>query len=164
MTTGAAEGWVEKPGANPEGSGWKPREDGRGAASDTGRKAVHWPEAATGLMEKIVSRGNMMAAYSRVMRNKGAPGVDGMPVTALKGYLQEEWLRIKEELLAGKYHPQPVRKVEIPKPGGGTRMLGIPTVLDRLIQQAVHQVSPQVPMGFAPAGALIKRSRKLGSM
>jgi group II intron reverse transcriptase/maturase len=91
-------------------------------------------------MDSIVSRGNMMAAYSRVVSNKGAPGVDGMPVTALKGYLHEEWPRIKEELLAGTYHPQPVRKVEIPKPGGGTRMLGIPTVLDRLIQQAVQQV------------------------
>lgn len=81
-----------------------------------------------------------MAAFSRVVANKGAPGVDEMPVTALKGYLQQEWPRIKEELLAGKYRPQPVLKVEIPKPGGGTRMLGIPTVLDRLIQQAVHQV------------------------
>jgi group II intron reverse transcriptase/maturase len=91
-------------------------------------------------MDQIVSRGNMMAAYSRVVSNKGAPGIDEMPVTALKGYLQEEWPRIKEELLAGRYHPQPVRKVEIPKPGGGTRMLGIPTVLDRLIQQAVQQV------------------------
>jgi len=150
MTTGAAEGWVEMPGASLEGSGWKPREKGRGAANVTGRKAAHWPEAATGLMEKIVSRGNMMAAYSRVMRNKGAPGVDEMPVTALKGYLQEEWPRIKEELLAGTYHPQPVRKVEIPKPGGGTRMLGIPTVVDRLIQQAVHQVlSPLFDPGFS---------------
>jgi group II intron reverse transcriptase/maturase len=82
----------------------------------------------------------MMAAHSRVVANKGAPGVDEMPVTALKGYLQQEWPRIREELLAGKYRPQPVLKVEIPKPGGGTRMLGIPTVLDRLIQQAVHQV------------------------
>ena len=92
----------------------------------------------------------MMAAYSRVVANKGAPGVDDMPVTALKGYLQEEWPRIKEELLAGTYHPQPVRKVEIPKPGGGTRMLGIPTVLDRLIQQAVHQVlSPLFDPGFS---------------
>ena len=139
MTTGAAEGRVETLGAIPEGSGRKPREAGSGAANVTGRKASPWPEAATGLMEKIISRGNMMAAYSRVVANKGAPGVDAMPVTALKGYLQEEWPRIKEELLAGTYHPQPVRKVEIPKPGGGTRMLGIPTVLDRLIQQAVQR-------------------------
>lgn len=137
-------------GANPEGSGRKPREKGRGAANVTGRKAIPWPEAATGLMERIVSRGNMTAAYSRVVSNKGAPGVDGMPVTALKGHLQEEWLRIREELLAGKYRPQPVRKVEIPKPGGGTRMLGIPTVLDRLIQQAVHQVlSPMFDPDFS---------------
>jgi len=101
-------------------------------------------------MDEIVSRGNMMAAYSRVVSNKGAPGVDDMPVTALKGYLQKEWPRIREELLAGTYRPQPVRKVDIPKPGGGTRMLGIPTVLDRLIQQAVHQVlSPLFDPGFS---------------
>ncbi|HET6420026.1 MAG TPA: reverse transcriptase domain-containing protein, partial [Geobacteraceae bacterium] len=140
MTTGAAEGRVEIPGASPEGRGRKPRWVGGGAANVTGRKALDYPEAATGLMEKIVSRGNMKAAYSRVVSNKGKPGVDEMPVTALKGYPQEEWPRIREELMAGKYHPQPVRKVEIPKPGGGTRMLGIPTVLDRLIQQAMHQV------------------------
>jgi group II intron reverse transcriptase/maturase len=150
MTTGAAEERVEMPGATPEDSGQKPREHGCGAANVTGRKATCWPEAATGLMEKIVSRGNMMAAYSRVVSNKGAPGIDEMPVTALKGYLQEEWPRIKEELLAGTYHPQPVRKVEIPKPGGGTRMLGIPTVLDRLIQQAVQQVlNPLFDPGFS---------------
>jgi RNA-directed DNA polymerase len=150
MTTGAAEGRVETPGASPEGSGRKPRVAGRGAANVTGRKAAHWPEAATGLMEKIVSRGNMMAAYSRVVANKGAPGVDGMPVTALMDYLQEEWPRIREELLTGTYHPQPVRKVEIPKPGGGTRILGIPTVLDRLIQQAMHQVlTPLFDPGFS---------------
>ena len=150
MTTGAAEGRVETPGAIPEGSGQKPRVAWRGAANVTGRKATHWPEAATRLMENIVSRGNMMAAYSRVISNKGAPGVDKMPVTALKGYLHEEWPRVKEELLTGTYHPQPVRKVEIPKPGGGTRMLGIPTVVDRLIQQAVHQVlSPLFEPGFS---------------
>ena len=150
MTTGAAEDRVEMLGAIPEGSGRKPRGVWIGAANVTGMKATHWPEAATGLMEKIVSRGNMMAAYSRVLSNKGAPGVDEMPVTALKGYLQEEWLRTKEELLAGTYHPQPVRKVEIPKPGGGTRMLGIPTVLDRLIQQAVQQVlTPLFDPGFS---------------
>ena len=150
MATGAAEGRVEMPGASPEGSGRKPREYGRGAANVTGRRATHWPEAATGLMEEIISRGNMMAAYSRVVSNKGAPGVDDMPVTALKGFLQAEWPRIKEELLAGTYRPQPVRKVEIPKPGGGTRMLGIPTVLDRLIQQAVQQVlNPLFDPGFS---------------
>src|SRR6266702_159021 len=150
MTTGATEDRVEMLGAIPEGSGRKPRGAWIGAANVTGRKATHWPEAATGLMEKIVSRGNMMAAYSRVVSNKGAPGVDEMPVTSLKGYLQEEWSRIKEELLAGTYHPQPVRKVEIPKPGGGTRMLGIPTVLDRLIQQAVQQVlNPLFDPGFS---------------
>lgn len=140
MTTGAAEGRVETSGAISEGSGRKPQEYVRGAANVTGRKDTRWPEAVTGLIEKVVSRGNMMAAYSRVVSNKGAAGVDNMPVTALKGYLQTEWPLIREELLAGKYYPQPVRKFEIPKPGGGTRMLGIPTVLDRLIQQAMHQV------------------------
>ncbi|MDR3578598.1 MAG: group II intron reverse transcriptase/maturase [Oryzomonas sp.] len=150
MTTGAAEGLAEMPGASPEGSGRRPRVAGTGAANVTGRKATHWPEAATQLMEKIVSRGNMMAAYSRVISNKGAPGVDGMPVTTLMDYLRQEWPRIREELLAGTYHPQPVRKVEIPKPGGGTRMLGIPTVLDRLIQQAVQQViNPLFDPGFS---------------
>jgi len=81
MTTGAAEGRVETLGASPEGSGQKPRVAGIGAANVTGRRAFPWPEAATGLMEKIVSRGNMMAAYSRIVANKGAPGVDDMPVS-----------------------------------------------------------------------------------
>jgi len=107
------------------------------------------PEADR-LMEEIVSRGNMMAAYSRVKANKGAAGVDKMPVSAMMDYLRKEWDRIKEELLEGAYLPQPVLKVEIPKPGGGTRMLGIPTVLDRLIQQAVHQVlSPMFDQDFS---------------
>lgn len=150
MTTGAAEGRVEIPVANSEYSGQKPRMAETGAANVTGRKANSWPEAETGLIEQIVSRGNLMAAYSRVVSNKGAPGVDGMPVTVLKAYLQTEWPRIEEELLVGKYIPQPVRKVEIPKPGGGTRTLGIPTVLDRLIQQATHQVlNPLFDPGFS---------------
>jgi len=142
MTTGAAEGRAEIPGANPEGSGRKPQVAGTGAASVTGR-TEQTPSETERLMDEIVSRGNMMAALSRVVANKGAPGVDDMPVTALKDYLHEHWPRIKEELLAGQYRPQPVLKVEIPKPGGGKRMLGIPTVLDRLIQQAVHQVLSQ---------------------
>ena len=92
-------------------------------------------------MEMILSRENMMAAYRRVVRNKGAPGIDEMTVEQLKPFLTAHWAHIKEELLAGKYRPAPVRGVEIPKPGGkGMRQLGIPTVLDRLIQQAMHQV------------------------
>jgi len=149
MATGAAEGRVGISGAIPELSGRKPQLADNGAASVTGIQGNSAPKT-DGLMEAIVSRGNMMAAYTRVMRNKGAPGVDDMPVTALKEYLQEQWPRIKEELLAGSYTPLPVLKVEIPKPGGGTRMLGIPTVLDRLIQQAVHQVmSPMFDPGFS---------------
>jgi len=102
-------------------------------------------------MERIVSRENMMTAYQRVMANKGAAGIDKMPVEQLKPYLKEHWPRIKEELLAGGYQPAPVRGVEIPKPGGkGLRLLGIPTVLDRLIQQAIHQVlMPVFDPGFS---------------
>ena len=92
------------------------------------------------LMEAVVARENMLDAYCRVMSNKGAAGVDKMPVEELKLYLQEHWARIRQELLAGTYQPQAVRCVEIPKPNGGVRQLGIPTVVDRLIQQALHQV------------------------
>lgn len=92
------------------------------------------------LIERVVERKNMMTAYSRVMKNKGAAGVDKMPVDKLKLYLQKNWQQIKEQLLNGTYYPKPVKRVDIPKSGGGTRQLGVPTVLDRLIQQAVHQV------------------------
>jgi group II intron reverse transcriptase/maturase len=139
MMTGAAEGRVEKPGAASAGDGRKPLGAGDGAANITGRMDNFIPETER-LMEEIVSRGNMMAAYSKVVANKGAPGVDKMPVTELKSYLQEHWPRIKEELLTGRYVPLSVLKVEIPKPDGGTRILGIPVVLDRLIQQGVCQV------------------------
>jgi group II intron reverse transcriptase/maturase len=94
----------------------------------------------TGLMEQVVERGNLIRAWKRVRANKGSPGIDGMTVDELTGYLKENWPRIREELLRGEYHPQPVKEVWIPKPGGGTRRLGIPTVLDRLIQQAIQQV------------------------
>lgn len=102
-------------------------------------------------MERIVSRENMMTAYHRVVANKGAPGIDKMTVEQLKPYLVEHWPRIKEELLTDRYKPAPVRGVEIPKPGGkGMRLLGIPTVLDRLIQQAIHQVlMPIFDPGFS---------------
>jgi len=93
------------------------------------------------LMEQVVCRENMLAAYRRVVRNKGAAGADGMTAGELWGFCQAHWEGVREQLLGGTYCPQPVRKVEIPKPGGkGVRMLGIPTVLDRLIQQALGQV------------------------
>jgi RNA-directed DNA polymerase len=101
-------------------------------------------------MEAILGRENMMAALRRVVANKGAAGADGMPVEELRAYLVANWPRIKEDLLAGRYRPAPVRGVEIPKPGGGKRLLGIPTVLDRLIQQAMHQVlMPLFDPGFS---------------
>lgn len=92
------------------------------------------------LMSAVLDRGNMMRAYERVLRNKGAAGVDGMMVGELKAHLKAHWPEIKEQLQEGRYCPLAVRKVEIPKPAGGKRMLGIPTVQDRLIQQALHQV------------------------
>ena len=92
-------------------------------------------------MEEVLSRSNMLQAFNRVVSNKGAAGVDGMTVDDLWAYCQQHWERHREELFRGTYRPSPVRKVEIPKPGGkGMRMLGIPTVLDRLIQQALLQV------------------------
>ena len=92
-------------------------------------------------MEEVLSRGNMLAAYHRVVTNKGAPGVDGVTVDDLAPLLRRRWEAIREELFSGTYVPSAVRKVEIPKPGGkGVRMLGIPTTLDRLIQQALLQV------------------------
>src|SRR5690554_1266155 len=101
-------------------------------------------------MEQVLERPNLMRAYQRVVSNKGAAGVDRMPVTALKSHLQQHWPTLRERLLAGDYHPQPVCRVSIPKPQGGERILGIPTVQDRLIQQALHQVlSPILEPSFS---------------
>jgi RNA-directed DNA polymerase len=91
-------------------------------------------------MEAVVERGNMRLAYQRVIENKGAPGIDGLRVDELKDWLMRNWPTVRAALLAGSYLPQPVRAVEIAKPSGGTRLLGIPTVVDRLIQQALLQV------------------------
>ena len=92
------------------------------------------------LMEAVVERSNMRLAYQRVVENKGAPGTDGLTVAELKDWLKAHWPRVKEALLAGEYLPRPVRRVDIPKPQGGVRTLGVPTVVDRLIQQALNQV------------------------
>src|SRR5258708_1405004 len=91
------------------------------------------------LMEAIRAPDNIEAALRAVVRNKGAPGVDGITVKRLPGILKARWSEIEDQLLRGRYQPQPVRRVKIPKPAGGTRNLGIPTVIDRVIQQAVLQ-------------------------
>jgi RNA-directed DNA polymerase len=101
--------------------------------------------------EAAFSRENMQTALKRVESNKGAAGMDGMKVTDLRGYLKAHWLEVREVLESGKYQPSPVRRVEIPKPDGGVRQLGIPTVLDRLIQQAIAQVlTPLFEATFSP--------------
>ncbi len=92
------------------------------------------------MMEVVCQAENLWTALARVQANKGSPGVDGMSVQALPGYLKEHWPALREQLLEGTYRPQPVKRVEIPKPDGGVRKLGIPTVVDRFIQQAVLQV------------------------
>jgi RNA-directed DNA polymerase len=109
-------------------------------------------EALT-LIEQVVRRENLVAAHARVVRNGGAPGVDGMTVDDLMPYCRQHWARIREQLLSGTYVPQPVRRVEIPKPEGkGVRRLGIPTVLDRFIQQALLQIlSPIFDPTFSDA-------------
>ncbi|HEX5161881.1 MAG TPA: group II intron reverse transcriptase/maturase [Steroidobacteraceae bacterium] len=91
-------------------------------------------------MECVVERSNLWLAYRRVVQNQGAPGVDGLTVGKFKDWLEVHWSGVKRALLEGHYLPQPVRRVDIPKPAGGVRTLGVPTLVDRLIQQALHQV------------------------
>ena len=110
---------------------------GRAQASAS---SVTWTNAEPDtLMTRVLAPANMKRAYQRVVSNKGAPGADGMTVNELAGYVKQYWPTLKARLLAGEYHPQGVRAVEIPKPKGGTRQLGIPCVVDRLIQQALLQ-------------------------
>jgi RNA-directed DNA polymerase len=131
-----------------------------GASSATAEEGVTGP-GTTQLMEAVVERSNMLQALHQVESNKGAAGVDGMTVAELRAYLKEQWPAIKERLLSGSYRPDPVRRVEIPKPDGkGMRKLGIPTVLDRLIQQALHQVmNPIFDPGFSGSSYGFRRGR-----
>jgi group II intron reverse transcriptase/maturase len=101
-------------------------------------------------MEAVIGRANVRAAWKRVRQNRGSPGVDGMTVEDLPGHLAANWPAIREQLLVGSYQPQPVKRQEIPKPGGGMRHLGIPTVVDRFIQQCLLQVlQPQFDPSFS---------------
>ena len=111
-----------------------------GSETPTAKRMSESPAIAQQLMEEVCGHDNCLQAYKRVKANKGSPGIDGMTVEQLPGHLKEHWPAIREQLLRGTYRPQPVKRVEIPKPDGGMRQLGIPTVLDRMIQQAIMQV------------------------
>ena len=109
-------------------------------SAQTSAASVTWTNAEPDtLMERVLAPANLRRAYQRVVSNKGAPGADGMTVDDLVDYVKQYWPTLKVRLLAGEYHPQGVRAVDIPKPKGGTRQLGIPSVVDRLIQQALLQ-------------------------
>jgi len=120
--------------------GEAPRVSGEGIEPSTAKREAESPASTEHLMEEVCERENLKKALKRVRSNKGSPGIDGMTVDELPGYLKERWPTHREQLLSGTYTPKPVRRVEIPKGGGGVRKLGIPTVLDRFIQQAVMQV------------------------
>ncbi|GAB1409425.1 hypothetical protein MASR1M90_05790 [Desulfovibrionales bacterium] len=127
-----AEGRLETAVAMPEGTGRNPEGTGCGA-SDMVTAKDNLSQERRDLMEAVVERENMKRALKRVISNKGVPGVDGLRVEDLHGYLIRHWPAIKVALLSGEYQPQPVSGVEIPKAGGGVRQLGIPTAVDRLI-------------------------------
>jgi len=150
MRNGDAGNRAGMPDYSSGGRGRNPQGPVAGASSLTAKKDDSCQKSQK-LMEAVVERENMLSALRRVEANKGSGGVDGISVEALRICLREQWPRIKEELLEGRYQPQPVRKVEIPKPGGkGMRQLGIPTVMDRLIQQALNQVmQPIFDPGFS---------------
>lgn len=123
-----------------EDRGEAPKTDGQGSETLAAKRPAESPVIGERLMEEICAQENCRQALARVKANQGSSGVDGMTVQELPGYLQQHWLTIRDQLLRGTYLPQPVKRVEIPKPDGGVRKLGIPTVLDRFIQQAVMQV------------------------
>jgi len=113
---------------------------GTGTESLAAKRKAESPAIGEQLMEEVCERENCRQALARVKANKGSAGVDGMTVQQLPEHLKQYWPAIRDQLLNGTYKPQPVKRVEIPKPDGGVRKLGIPTVLDRFIQQAVMQV------------------------
>jgi RNA-directed DNA polymerase len=153
---------MDEPGADeseeraemPEHTGAGGGGTAKGAGGGARQASTARGEAASGetsaLLEEVLRRENLVKAYTRVVRNGGAPGPDGITVGALKGYLRAQWPRVREALLSEEYCPHPVRRVEIPKPDGGVRALGIPTVLDRFIQQALLQVlQPLIDPSFS---------------
>jgi RNA-directed DNA polymerase len=123
-----------------ERRGEAPGAPGKGTEPLMAQRGTESPASTERLMEEVLEAENLREALKRVKANKGSPGIDGMTVERLPGYLREHWTAHREQLLSGAYKPQAVKRVEIAKPGGGKRKLSIPTVLDRFIQQAVMQV------------------------
>ena len=123
-----------------ESRGEAPRATEEGTELAAAESATESPASGERLIEEVCQRGNVVRAWKRVQGNGGSPGIDGMRVEELTDYLREHWGTIREQLQRGTYKPQPVKRVEIPKPSGGKRKLGIPTVVDRFIQQGVMQV------------------------
>jgi RNA-directed DNA polymerase len=133
-----------------EGRGEAPRAERSGETGSAVHGYARSGDDDRRLVERIVERGNLVRAFKRVRKNKGSPGVDGVTVDELPAQLRDRWPAIREQLLTGRYQPSVVRRKEIKKPGGGMRMLGIPTVLDRFIQQAVLQVlQPRIDPTFS---------------
>ncbi len=121
-----------------------PRVSVEGTESLAVKHAAESPARIEPQMEAVCEQSNCQQALARVKTNQGSAGIDGMTVEELPAYLKQHWPTIREQLLSGTYKPQPVKRVEIPKPDGGMRKLGIPTVLDRFIQQAVMQVLQRI--------------------
>lgn len=162
MMSGVAERPAEMQALTADGRERYLREQA-GEATNVTVSEEHFHEKPEDVLAMVLDRPNMLLAYNRVLRNKGAPGVDGLTVDRLKAYLKVCWPEHKDALLKGKFRPQPVRRVDIPKSGGGTRQLGIPTVLDRLIQQALHQVlSPVFEPGFSDHSYGFRPGRNAG--
>src|ERR1700751_4839098 len=112
----------------------------QGAEPYVAKPGPESPASTEQLMKEVCDRENLVRAWKRVRQNKGSPGVDGMTIGDARDFLREHWPSIRSQLLEGPYQPQPVKRVEIPKPDGGVRKLGVPCVVDRLIQQALLQV------------------------
>jgi RNA-directed DNA polymerase len=137
---GDADQKAERPEPNRKDSGGTAKGTDEARQTSTARREHIGIEEEEGLLEKVLNRATVLAAYQRVKANGGAPGIDGMTVEDLMPFCQKNWTQVRQELLDGTYRPQPVRKVDIAKPDGGIRTLGIPTVMDRMIQQALLQV------------------------
>lgn len=167
ISTSVVEAEAMETGATGPRAGRKP--EGRSRGAEAGAAASGQTKSESGpLMERVVERSNMRLAYRRVMRNGGSAGVDGLTVQELGAWLKMHWPSVKQALLAGTYMPQAVRRADIPKPSGGIRSLGVPTVVDRLIQQALHQVLQPIyepsfsasSFGFRPGRSVLDAVRQ----